>query len=186
VLPVNRIEIETKLHRGRIDALETVTAMEAGELNAPRTRSEHDEQSWWSFADHFVHTTLIERDFNAIIRRHVGGEQGMNPALVDSSGSALRSREEVMAWVHRFTESWKVEHQDKPLDELVRVGLAVRSDTLSLLCELTDEQLLSVIPGAPWADGTVGGIMSVHADHWFMHKKWATAGTGARQEELAD
>ena len=185
MLRVNRIEIEIKLHNGRVDALETVAAMGNDELYAPRTRSEHDEQSWWSFADHFVHTTLIERDFNAIIRRHIGGKQGMNPALVDSSGSALRSREEIMAWVHQFTESWKTEQQGKPLDELVRVGLAVRSDTLMLLSELTDEQLLSVIPGAPWADGTVGGIMSVHADHWWMHKKWASAGTGP-QPETAD
>ena len=183
---MNRIEIETKLHQGRIDALETVAAMDADELYAPRTRSEHDEQSWWSFADHFVHTTLIERDFNGIIRRHIGGKQGMNPALVDSSGSALRSREEIMAWVHQFTESWKVEQQGKPLDELVRVGLAVRSDTLALLSELTDDQLLSRIPGAPWADGTVGGIMSVHADHWLMHKQWASAGAGPLQPALTD
>jgi hypothetical protein len=175
VLPVNRIDIETRLHRSRVDALDTITALAADELRAPRTRSEHDEHSWWSYADHFVHTTLIERDFNAMIRRHVRGEQGMNPALVDPSGTALRSREEIMAWVHRFTESWKVEHQDRPLDELVRVGLAVRADTLFLLSELTDEQLLSVIPGAPWADGTVGGIMAVHADHWAMHKSWAAA-----------
>jgi hypothetical protein len=172
---VNRIEIETKLHNARIDALETVAAMERDELYSPRTRSEHDDQSWWSYADHFVHTTLIERDFNAMIRRHVAGERGMNPALVDPSGRALRSRDEIMAWVHRFTESWKVEQQGRPLDELVRVGLAVRADTLSLLSELTDDQLLSVIPGAPWADGTVGGVMAVHADHWAMHKSWAAA-----------
>lgn len=178
---MNRIDIETKLHRARIDALETVLAMDADELRAPRTRSEHDGNSWWSYADHFVHTTLIERDFNAMIRRHVGGGQGMNPALVDPSGKALRSRDEIMAFVHRFTESWKVEQQDRPLDELVRVGLAVRADTLSLLSELADEQLLSVIPGAPWADGTVGGIMAVHADHWALHKSWAAAGTGPRQ-----
>jgi hypothetical protein len=178
---VNRIDIETRLHRGRIDALDTVMSMDAEELRAPRTRSEHDEQSWWSYADHFVHTTLIERDFNAMIRRHVSGGPGMNPALVDSSGKALRSRDEIMAYVHRLTESWKVEQQDQPLDELVRIGAAVRADTLSLLSELTDEQLLSVIPGAPWADGTVGGIMAVHADHWAQHKSWAAAGTGPLQ-----
>lgn len=181
-----RADIELKLHRGRIDALEFIGALDDAELRAPRTRSEHDEQSWWSYADHFVHTTLIERDFNAIIRRHVRGEQGMNPELVDESGTALRPRGEIMAWVHGFTERWKVEQQDKPLDELVRIGLAVRADTLSLLAELTDEQLASVIPGAPWADGTVGGVMGVHADHWQMHKRWALAATAPTADAAAD
>ena len=175
---MHRIEIENKLHQGRIEALGRVSAMSDEELRAPRTRSEHDETSWWSFADHFIHTTLIERDFNEMIRRHVRGEPGMSRDLVDESGNALRPIGDVMAYVHRHTEAWKVEQQDKPLDELVRVGLAVRADTLALLAELDDDQLASRVPGAPWADGTVGGILAVHPDHWTMHRRWAEqAGT---------
>ena len=176
---MNRIEIEIKLHRGRADVLEAMAAMSDEERTAPRTRSEHDADSWWSYADHFVHTTLIERNFNAMVRRHISGKPGMDTNLVDESGKALRPREDVMAYVHAFTEEWKKEHEGKPLDELVRVGLAVRADTLALLSELTDEQLASRIPGAPWADGTVGGIMAVHTDHTLMHQKWAHDGTGA-------
>ena len=56
-------------------------------------------------------------------------------------------------------------------------GQAIRSDTLKLLSELTDEQLESKIPGAPWADGTVGAIMVANADHGRMHFKWAKDGT---------
>jgi hypothetical protein len=175
---VNRVEIETKLHRGRVEALEVVAAMTPDELRAPRTRSEHDDNSWWSFADHFIHTTLIERDFNEMIRRHLRGERGMSRDLVDESGKALRPMSDIMAYVHRHTEAWKVDHQDKPLDELVRTGLAVRADTLALLAELDDDQLASVIPGAPWADGTVGGILAVHTDHWSMHRRWAEQGSG--------
>jgi hypothetical protein len=61
----------------------------------------------------------------------------------------------------------------------VRVGLAVRADTLALLAELTAEQLESKIPGTPWADSTVGGIMAANADHGRMHFKWAKEGTAA-------
>mgnify|MGYP000367409347 CR=1 FL=1 len=39
--------------------------------------------------------------------------------------------------------------------------------------ELTDEQLEEVLPGAPWADGTVGGVIGANADHGRMHWKWA-------------
>jgi DinB superfamily len=170
---MNRIQIEIKLNRGRADALEALVAMEEVELRAPRTRSEHDPDSWWSYADHFIHTTLIERRFNEMIRRHLRGEQGMDRELVDETGAALRPMADIMASVHALTESWKVEQEGKSIDELVRIGLAVRSDTLALLAELDDEQLSSKIPGAPWADGTVGGIMAVHTDHAVMHRRWA-------------
>ena len=173
---MNRVEIEIKLNRGRADALEALVAMDDEELRRPRTRSEHDPDSWWSYADHFIHTTLIERNFNEMIRRHIRGDRGMDRELVDKSGAGLRPREDVMAYVHAFTEKWKVENDGKPVDELVVIGLQVRADTLALLAELSDEQLASGIPGAPWADGTVGGIMAVHTDHAQMHRHWAEAG----------
>jgi hypothetical protein len=47
------------------------------------------------------------------------------------------------------------------------------------LSELTDDQLSSKIPGAPWADGTVGGIMAANADHARLHFKWAAEGTAS-------
>lgn len=169
--------IEIKLHRGRADALEAIAAMSDDERRQPRTRSEHDPDSWWSHADHFIHTTLIERRFNDMIRRHIRGESAMDPNMVDESGSKLRKVEDLMAYVHSWTEGWKVENADKPLDELVRIGCEVRADTLALLAELTDEQLASKIPGAPWANGIVGGIMAVHTDHTLMHRHWADEGT---------
>src|SRR5690242_12567306 len=101
---MNRIEIEIELHRGRADSLEWVASLSPEELYAPRTRSEHDPDTWWSHADHFVHTTLIERSFNDMIRRHVRGEQGMDRAMVDESGKAMRPIKDVMAYVHRYTE----------------------------------------------------------------------------------
>lgn len=174
----NRIDIEIELARGRAEALEWIASFGDGELYQPRTRSEHDPDSWWSYADHFIHPTLIETTFNDMVRRHLGGEQGMDPNMVDETGTALRPVDELMAYVNSFTERWKVEHQGKPLGELVRIGATVRSDTLALLAELTDEQLASKIPGAPWSDGTVGGVLSVHAAHFRIHRGWSEAGTG--------
>jgi hypothetical protein len=57
--------------------------------------------------------------------------------------------------------------------------LAVRADTLQLLSELTDEDLASKIPGAPWGDGTVGGVLAVHAAHHRMHRHWVEEATPA-------
>ncbi len=172
---MDRIEIEVTLNRDRAWLLETLSAMSEAELYAPRTPSEHDASKTWSFADHFIHTTLIEENWNAMFRRHIAGEPGMAPRL-NKDGTA-QSRDDTMAWLHTWTERWADQHRGKPFSELARVGLAVRADTLALLSELTDEQLLSVIPGTPWADHTVGGIMAANAGHGRTHFKWAKEGT---------
>jgi hypothetical protein len=172
---VNRIEIEIKLNRDRAWLLETLSAMSEAELAAPRTPSEHNPEQTWSFADHFIHTTLIEQNWNAMFRRHLAGEPGMAPRV--TADGTPQSREDVMAGIHKWTERWADEHRGKPFAELVRVGLAVRADTLALLAELDDDQLASVIPGAPWADGTVGGILAANADHGRQHFRWATDGS---------
>lgn len=170
-LGMDRIDIEIKLHRDRAWLLERLGAMSPEELTAPRTFSEHDPESRWSYADHFIHTTLIERNWNAMFRRHVGGEQGLEPRL--RSDGSPQSMDEIMATIHSWTEEWKAEHSGTAFVELVRIGQAVRAETLALLAELSDEDLTSKIPGAPWADGTVGAIMAANADHGRMHFAWA-------------
>ena len=172
---MNRMEIEIKLNRDRAWLVETLSQMNDEELYAPRTVSEHDPTKTWSFADHFVHTTLIERNWNAMFRRHLAGDQGLAPRL--RPDGERQSMEEIMAGIHAWTEEWADANRGKPLDELVRIGLEVRSDTLKLLAELSDEELASKIPGAPWADGTVGGIMAANADHGRTHFRWAKEGT---------
>ena len=172
---MNRIEIESKLNTGRAWLLDKLSSMSAEELSAPRTRSEHDASKTWSYADHFIHTTLIERNWNEMFRRHLAGGQGMN--IGRNRDGSSQPREEVIAGIHKWTETWADEHRAKPLDELVRVGAETRAETLKLLSELTQEQLDSKIPGAPWADGTVGGIMAANADHGRMHFTYAKEGT---------
>jgi hypothetical protein len=179
---MNRIEIEIKLNRDRAWLLETLAGMDAELLYRDATPSEHDPAKSWSIADHFIHTTLIEQNWSAMFRRHISGQEGMLPR-VNKDGST-QSRHEVMAGVHRWTEEWADRHRGKPLDELVRVGREVRADTLKLLSELSDEQISSVIPGTPWADSTVGGIMAANADHGRMHFKWAREGLAARGVSL--
>lgn len=169
---MNRVEIEIKLNRDRAWLLERLVDMSEDDLRAPRTFSEHDEDSRWSFADHFIHTTLIERNWNEMFRRHLGGDHGLEKRVRDDG--TPQSMEEIMAGIHAWTEEWKAEQEGKPLMELIRIGLATRSETLALLAELSDEDLESKIPGAPWADGTVGAIMAANADHGRMHWQWAT------------
>lgn len=49
-----------------------------------------------------------------------------------------------------------------------------RGATLQLLSELSDDQLEEKLGGAPWADGTIAGVLGVNADHGRGHWKWVT------------
>ncbi|MGH9759498.1 MAG: DinB family protein, partial [Blastocatellia bacterium] len=82
----------------------------------------------------------------------------------------LRPREQVMTDVHEMNDKWIAEHRDKTFDQVVALAQKVRSETLALLASLTDEQLQQKVPAAPWADGTVGGILAVIAGHGQMHQ----------------
>ena len=125
----------------------------------------------WTVKDHLVHLILIERNWNSMIRRHVAGEQNAVDFARSDSGAEL-SRDEAMAAVHEWTESWAEAHREDSLDEIVALGQATRADTLTLLSGLTQEQLDDTIPGAPWAEGKIGGIIAANAGHGRMHWRW--------------
>ncbi|MBI2760034.1 MAG: DinB family protein [Chloroflexi bacterium] len=121
----------------------------------------------------------IKKNFNAMIRRHLGGES--NPVGLRTGPDGVeRSREQIMASVHSMTESWVLQHRGKSLSEVVALGQRVRSETVALIASLTDEQLLETLPGAPWADGTIGGVLGVNGDHGRMHHKWVSEGLAAQ------
>jgi hypothetical protein len=176
---MNRIEIEIKLNRDRAWLLETYAAMQPEELTRPATPSENDRASMWSLLDHLAHLALIERNFNAMIRRQLAGHPNPVGLTTRADGSA-RPREEIMRDVHASTEAWKREHAGKTLSEVVALGQTLRGETLTLLAQLTDAQLEEKLPGAPWADGTIGGVIAANADHGRMHYKWAKDGLAAR------
>ena len=79
-----------------------------------------------------------------------------------------------MATVHAMTDQWQRKHASKSFDEVVGLGQESRAVTLTLLSELTDKQLGDKLPGAPWADGSIGGVLAANAGHGRMHWKWVT------------
>jgi hypothetical protein len=169
---MNRIEIETKLNDDRTWLLNTYSQLSETQLFGDLTPSEHDPSNYWSALDHLAHLALIERNFASMIRKHISGAKNPVGLTHDDSG-APRTRDQIMASVHAMTEEWQIEHHGKSLDEVVALGASARAITLQLLSELTDEQLGEVLPGAPWADGTIGGVLAANADHGRMHWKWA-------------
>lgn len=166
--PLTRIEIEARLHKDRAWLLETYAALDEYQLNTPITPSEHDPETMWNARDHFVHLALIENNWVDMIRRFIGGDDEALGLYKDESG-AERTREEVLASVHRWTEAWARKNRDASLNDAVAITQAARARTLELLAEMTDEQLTLKVPRAPWADGTTGGILAANAGHGRLH-----------------
>ena len=174
---MDRTQIEIKLSKDRAWLLTTVAALSEDELTRGATKSEHDISAMWSVKDHLAHLAGIEKNFVAMIRKHLAGDP--NPvALRSNPDGTARTMEQVMAVVHEMTERWVAEHREKSLSDVVALGESARAETLALMAELTDEQLAEKLPGAPWSDGTIGGVISVNADHGRMHWQWASEGLG--------
>jgi len=168
---VDRVELELKLNEGRNWLLEKYVELTDEQLHRPLTKSQHDPENQWSALDHLAHLALIERDFAAMVRRHVAGIANPVGLLNDDQGQQ-RSRAEIMAIVNERTEQWQREHQNDTFGEVVALTAAARGSTFQLIAELSDQQLEEQLAGAPWADGTLGGVLGANADHGRMHWKW--------------
>jgi hypothetical protein len=183
---MNRSEIELKLNQDRVWLLQQYLAMSEADRLRPITTSKHQGAQPWSAKDHLAHLSGIERAFNRMIRRHLEGDpnpvglisrpDGSAPtreellqALKETTEEALRRREEISSRVHALNEEWVAKHRDKSFDEVIALGQKVRGETLELLASLTDDQLQQQLPGAPWGDGTIGGVLSINGDHAHRH-----------------
>lgn len=172
---MNRIQIEATLNTDRAWLLETYAAMPPEDLNREVSQSEHDPATMWTALDHFSHLARIELNFNQMIRRHMAGDPNPVGLMNDADGTP-RPRAEIMAGVNAMTEKWALKHRGKSLSEVVALGQSVRAETLALLAELTDAQLEEKLPGAPWADGTIGGVLAANAGHGRTHFSYVKAG----------
>lgn len=172
---MNRAELEIKLSNERAWMLETWAGLSTDELSRGITPSKHDPESNWTAQDHLVHLAGIEAAFNGIIRRYLAGDQNPIGIFKNPDGSDA-TRDEVMARVHAMNESWVLKNRDKNFSEVVALGQKIRGETLALIAELSDEQLSERLPGAPWGDGTIGGVIAINADHARQHFGWVTRG----------
>jgi len=142
------------------------------ELEENCTKSEAPDGSPWRPKDHLAHLTLIERSFLGIARRTLKGSD--DP--VGFSRTGAKNREEVLAWIHLNNQAYVDAHRNDSLETLLDDLNNARNDTLTLVKQMTDEQLTTPIPGAPWGDGTIGGVLMTNAHHETMHLAWVDEG----------
>lgn len=142
------------------------------ELEQACTRSAIPEGASWRPQDHLAHLAMIERAFQGMIRRTLQAET--DPVGFRRTGAT--TREEIIAWINRQNQEYVDAHHDESLEAVLADRTATRAKTLELLEQLTDEQLALPIPGSPWADGTIGGIILTNAHHEALHLSWMEEG----------
>jgi hypothetical protein len=169
---MKRIDVESALNENRNWLLALYADLTPEQLRRPLTESEHDPKNLWHALDHFGHLALIETNFVAMIRRHLSGHENPVGLATDLDGTP-RTREQMFAVVHAMTEEYQRDHREDSLSRVVSLTANARGETLRLLSELSDERLDEPLPGAPWADGTIGGVLGANANHARMHWKWA-------------
>ncbi|HVA52779.1 MAG TPA: DinB family protein [Acidimicrobiales bacterium] len=170
---MKRIDVEASLNETRAWLLVAFEGLSPEQLRRPLTKSEHDPSNTWCALDHFAHLALVEQDFVRMIRRQLAGHANPVGLLVDDNGE-VRAREQIMGIVNERTEAFQREHRGDSLSDVVALTARARGETLRLLSELSDSQLEERLEGAPWGDGTLGGVLGANARHARIHWDWAT------------
>ena len=142
------------------------------ELETTCTESEVPGSAPWRPKDHLAHLTLIEKAFQGMARRTLKGSA--DPVGFSRTGAT--NREEILAWIHRNNQQYVESHANDSISMLLADITQARKDTIAFVEQLTDEQLALPITGAPWGDGTIGGVLMASARHGTMHIAWVEEG----------
>ena len=167
-----RDEIVKTLEQQHEKLLARYQTLTPQELEENCTKSEAPGGEPWRPKDHLAHLTLIERSFLGMAKRTLKG--GEDP--VGFSRTGAKNREEILAWIHRNNQAYVEAHRNDSLETLLADLASARHNTLVQLEQMTDEQLAMAIPGAPWGDGTIGGVLMTNAHHEMIHLAWVDEG----------
>lgn len=161
----NRNTILSVLADQRIELERTYRAFSAEVVTTPCTESEDPGGAAWAPIDHLGHLLRIEQAFLAMARLTVAGDE--TPIKIEGS-----TWEEKIAQVHRDNEAHLQSLRPLDVETLLAELSTARADTIDFIAALSDEQLSTPIPGAPWGDGTIGGVLMANAGHEHQHMTW--------------
>lgn len=167
---MERRDVLEQLHESLRSVEERYGAMSTEELRSPCTDSEVPGAGAWTPLDHLAHLIQIEIAFRDICRRALDGAE--RPIRIEGD-----SREEMLAWVHRWNQEYVESRRGASLEELLAELRTTRRETVAFVEGSSDDQLAQIVPGAPWGDGTVGGVIAASARHGEMHVGWMDEGS---------
>src|SRR5215472_4118568 len=166
-----RTEIQAELERALAELEADARALTPEQLERKCTASEVPDGDPWSPKDHVAHVIRIERSFLTFARRTVDGDA--EPIAFSRMGS---NQDEVRAAIHLANQRHVEDVASRTLDELFAELRAARADTLAFIEAHDDVTLARPVPGSPWGDGTIGGMLGRNAAHQTNHMRAYRAG----------
>jgi hypothetical protein len=159
-----RTDIRADLERALAELEADARSLTPGQLETRCTDSEAPGGAPWSPKDHVAHLIRIERSFLTFAQRTVDGDA--EPIGFSRMG---RNQDDVRAAIHLANQRHVEDLASRSLDQLFAELHAVRADTLAFIDAHDDETLARPVPGSPWADGTIGGMLGRNAAHQVNH-----------------
>ncbi len=163
--------ILSTLAEQRAELEQTFRSFDPELLSTPCTESEDPGGSDWAPIDHLAHLLRIEHAFLAMAKLTIAGDE----SPIKIAGSTWEER---IAQVHRDNEAHLETLRPLEVESLLSALSDARGKTIDFITELSEDQLATAIPGAPWGDGTIGGVLMANAGHEHQHLEWVDAAIG--------
>jgi hypothetical protein len=163
--------ILSTLAEQRSELEETYRGFDPDLLTTPCTESEDPDGAPWAPIDHLGHLLRIEKAFLGMAKLTLEGDE----SPIKIGGSTFEER---LAQVHRDNEAHLESLRPLAVDSLLAALSAARANTVDFINGLSAEQLATPIPGAPWGDGTIGGVLMANAGHERQHLQWVGEALG--------
>jgi hypothetical protein len=181
VIMPTRAEILDILAASQTQVLAFFQGLSPEDLERSATASEVPGAAPWRAKDHFAHLVQNERNIQHLLRHTLEGStrdvflrlqypEGMPLPGILGDLSALTPEEEErlgMA-IAQLNQTYVNAHHDDSMEMLAADFLAARQETVNLLHQFTDDQLVAPVPTVV-GDATAGDLFAGRAGHAAEH-----------------
>ena len=164
-----RSEIQDTLVASQKKVIAYFEGLSPEDLERPCTASGVPGEAPWRAKDHYAHLTANEQGIQTLLRLSLTG--GSLPGNLGTM-----SPEERLAWANQRNQTYVNAHRDDSMETLRAHLTAAHQETLDLLGQFTDEQLVAPVSSSLVTNMNAGNLFVVNAQHAAMHITWIEEG----------
>jgi hypothetical protein len=164
-----RSEIQDTLAASQKQVIAYFEGLSPEALERPCTASGVPGEAPWRAKDHYAHLTANEQDIQTLLRLSLTG--GSLPGNLGAM-----SPEERLAWRNQQNQTYVNAHRDDSMETLRAHLSAAHQETLDLLGQFTDEQLVAPVSPSLITNMNAGNLFVANAQHAAMHITWIEEG----------
>src|ERR1017187_3572287 len=164
-----RSEIQDTLAASQKNVIAYFEGLSSEALERPCTASGVPGEAPWRAKDHYAHLTANEQGIQTLLRLSLTG--GSLPGNLGTM-----SPEERLAWANQRNQTYVNAHHDDSMETLRAHLSAAHQETLDLLGQFTDKQLVAPLSTSFMTNMSAGNLFVANAQHAAMHITWIEEG----------